>query len=105
MAKFMLVYHGGGEMPADEAEQAEMMAAWNNWFGSLGGAVIDGGCPVGQSKTVHSDGSVTDHGGANPVTGYSFIEAADYEDAVAKAKGCPMLDHGGTVELAQAMEM
>ena len=104
MPKFMFAYHGGG-MPETEEEQAKVMQAWGEWMGSLENDLIDGGNPVGQSKTVKPDGSVTDDGGANPLSGYSLVEAKDYDDAVAKAKGCPILESGGTIEVAQAMEM
>jgi len=104
MAKYLFVYHGG-KHPETEAEVAEVMDAWGNWLGGLGAAVIDGGNPVGQSTTVHADGSVTNDGGANPVSGYGMFEASDDKDAVAKAKGCPILAGGGSVELAEVIDM
>ena len=104
MSKYLLVYHGGG-MPESEQEQAETMAAWGAWFGSLGDAVVDGGNPVGPSKTVKPDGSVAGDGGANPASGYSLIEASSIEEATEKAKGCPILKIGGTVEVAEAIDV
>ncbi|MEZ5549377.1 MAG: hypothetical protein R3E82_00660 [Pseudomonadales bacterium] len=103
MAKYLFVYHGGG-MPESEKAAAEAMAAWGNWFGSMGGDVVDGGNPVGQSTTVQADGSVVDNGGSNPTTGYSVIEAKDLKDAIAKAKGCPILASGGSVEVAETFD-
>ena len=41
----------------------------------------------------------------NPVSGYSLIEASNLEDALSKAKACPILKAGGSVEVAQAMDM
>ncbi|MDH3533033.1 MAG: hypothetical protein OEO82_08890, partial [Gammaproteobacteria bacterium] len=76
-----------------------------SWFGSMGAAVVDGGNPVGVSSTVHSDGSVTADGGSNPASGYSLIEADGDEDAIAKAKACPILAAGGSVEVAEAIDM
>jgi hypothetical protein len=104
MAKYLFVYHGGGVPPTKEA-QAKAMHDWGAWFGSMGKAVIDGGNPVGKSTTVLSNGSVVNNGGANPTSGYSLIEAASLDDAVAMAKGCPILSVGGSVELAQAFDM
>lgn len=104
MAKYLFVYHGG-ESPQSDEELKEVMDDWGNWMGSLGSAVIDGGNPVGTSTTVHPDGSVTADGGANPVSGYGLFEADDDEDAIAKAKGCPILKAGGSVELAEAHDM
>jgi hypothetical protein len=104
MAKFIFAYHGGGA-PGNPDEAKKVMDAWGAWFGSLGSAVIDGGNPVGKSSTVKSDGSLADGGGPNPVSGYSLIEASSLHDAHAKAKGCPLLKAGGTIEIAQAMDM
>ena len=104
MPKYVLAYHGGG-MPESEADQAAGMAAWVAWFGTLGTAVIDGGNPTGASKTIGSDGSTTDGGGSNPISGYSLVEATDLDAAVSLAKGCPIFASGGTVEVAEAIEM
>ena len=104
MAKFLYVYHGSGKMPTEEAERQAAMDAWTHWYGKLGSAVVDGGNPVGKSTTVQS-GSVANNGGANPASGYSIVEASGIDDAVAKAKGCPILMVGGSVEVAELLPM
>jgi len=104
MAKFLYVYHGGGR-PATKEEQAKVMDAWGQWFGGLGASVVDGGNPVGKSSTVLSDSSVVNNGGANPASGYSLVEASDLNDALEKAKGCPILASGGSLEVAEAFDM
>lgn len=105
MAKFLLIYHGGGKPPSNPAEGKAVMDAWGAWFASMGAAVIDGGNPVGPSSTVKSDGSLAEGGGANPASGYSLIEAASLAEAHKKAQGCPLLKAGGSIEIAQAMDM
>jgi hypothetical protein len=104
MPKYVFAYHGGG-MPESADEQAAAMAAWGTWFGSLGDAVVDGGCPTGASRTVKADGSTVDGGGSNPLSGYSVIQALDLDAAVSAAKGCPILGSGGSVEVAEAIDM
>ena len=104
MAKYLLVYHGG-KPATDPSEMKAVMDAWGAWFGSLGASVIDAGNPVGKSSTVKSDGKMVSGGGTNPISGYSLIEASSLEDAHKKAKGCPLLKSGGTIEIAQAMDM
>lgn len=104
MAKYLFVYHGG-ENPETPEEVAQVLDDWGNWMGSMGAAVIDGGNPVGTTSTVHPDGSVTSDGGANPATGYGLFEAANLDDAIAKAQGCPILKANGSVELAEAIDM
>lgn len=106
MAKYIFAYHGGGSMAnATPEESKKVMDAWGAWFGSMGKAVIDGGNPCGPSSTVKGDGALVAGGGANPLSGYSLIEAASLEDAHKKAKGCPILKNGGTIEIAQCMDM
>ncbi len=103
MAKYLMVYHGGS-MP-EPAEAAAVMKAWGDWLGGMGAAIVDGGNPVGKSSTVLSDGSVKGDGGANPVSGYTIIEAPTMDAALAHAKGCPILAGGGSVEVAEAIDM
>ncbi|SFO43601.1 hypothetical protein SAMN03159463_01892 [Mesorhizobium sp. NFR06] len=106
MAKFLYVYHGSGKMPTDEAERKAAMDAWTGWYGKLGSAVVDGGNPVGMSKTVLPSGKVENNGGANPAAGYTIVEAKDIDDAVAKAKDCPILmDPAFSVEIAPIIEV
>ena len=104
MAKYLFVYHGGKHPETDE-EVKRVLDAWGQWFASMGAAVVDGGNPVGKSSTVNPDGSVADNGGSNPASGYSLVEAGDLDDALAKARGCRILEAGGTVEVAEALDM
>lgn len=104
MPKFVFAYHGGNK-PSTPEETKRVMDAWGAWFGSMGASVVDGGNPVGKSSTVNPDGSLASGGGANPISGYSLIEAKDLKDAHNKAKGCPILKAGGTIEIAQAIDM
>lgn len=104
MAKYLFVYHGG-EHPKTDEEVAGVLDAWGSWLGSMGSAVVDGGNPVGMSSTVNPDGSVSDNGGANPASGYSLVEAGNLDDALTKAKGCPILAAGGSIEVAEAIDM
>jgi len=105
MAKFLLVYHGGGMPETEEAQQAAM-AAWGAWYESMGeSTIVDHGAPVGQSHTVSAEGHV-ENGGANPASGYTILNAASYEEACAHAARNPMVvDGSGSVEVAQMMEM
>lgn len=103
MAKYLFVYHGGTK-PADPKEIEAEMAKWGAWFGGIGDAIVDGGNPVGKSTTVTAAGVAND-GGANPVSGYSLFNFENLDDAIATAKGCPILEGGGSVEIAETFEM
>jgi hypothetical protein len=99
MPKFIFAFHGGG-MPETPEDGAKAMAAWQDWYESMGAAVIDGGAPVGRSLTIRAPG-VARNGGSNPLSGYTVVEAADAEAAADMAKGCPMVaDGSGSVEVA-----
>ncbi len=103
MAKYLFAYHGGST-PQSEAEMEAVMAAWGAWMGSLGERLVDGGAPTTSLATVAVAG-VTDDGGSNPVTGYSFFEADDLEAAIKAAQDCPILEAGGSVEVAEVVAM
>lgn len=103
MAKYLLVYHGGS-MPETEDAQAKVMAAWGTWFQNLGPALADGGNPVSQTRTI-SGGGVSDGGGANPATGYSLIQADSLDAAVTLARGCPVLEGGASIEVAETFDV
>ena len=105
MTKFVFAYHGGGGAPQTPEEGAAEMAKWQSWLGGMGQKCHEEGAPVGMSKTVPAS-SVDDNGGANPLSGYSIVEAASVEEACEVAKGCPILEGGkGTGEVAPIMEM
>ncbi len=103
MSKFLFVYHGGSK-PATPEEGEKVMAKWMSWIGGHGATFVDGGNPVGMSKTVTSSG-VADNGGSNPASGYSIVQADSMDAAAEVAKGCPIHDSGGSVEVAEIMEM
>ena len=104
MTKYLLNYHGGSA-PQSKEEGERVMKAWTDWMGGLGKALVDGGNPAGPSKTIATNGKVSDGGGANPSTGYSILEARSLDDAVGLSKGCPILKSGGSVEIAELMAM
>ena len=43
MAKYTLVYRGGGGMPETAHGEQQAMEAWGAWYGQLGDALVDGG--------------------------------------------------------------
>lgn len=103
MAKFIFAYHGSSA-PETPEDQERVMAAWGAWFGKIGPALADPGNPVGLSKTVSASG-VAEGGGPNPLSGYTVVNADDIDAACAMAKGCPIIDDGGSVEVAEIHEI
>ncbi len=105
MTNFVLIY-SGGTIPESEEDQQAVMAAWGAWYGAMGDAIVDGGNPFSQSKSVNSDGSVSDGPVSNPpATGYTVISADSLDDAVAKVKNHPHTKHGGQVSVYETFTM
>ncbi len=103
MPNYIIAYHGG-EKPESPEEGAKHMAKWKAWVGGLGDAVVNPGTPLGKPKTV-SSGGVSDDGGSNPLLGFSIVKADSMDAALEMAKECPFLEGGGTIEVAEVMEM
>jgi hypothetical protein len=86
-------------------EQEQVMAAWGQWFGGLGQALVDGGNPFsGQASSIGADGSVA-QGASSGLTGYSILKADDLASATNLAKGCPILTSGGTLEVYETFQV
>lgn len=99
MADFVLLYKGGS-MPETDEQRAAVMDAWTSWFGDLGNAVKDGGNPFTETaRRVGPDGAVGDLSGAGIATGYSILQADSLDAATTLAKGCPVLEGGGEIEV------
>ena len=104
MANYVLLY-GGGSMPEGEEALKQVMDAWGAWFGQLGDSLVDGGNPIMPgARVIAGDGSVSDASGAT-ATGYSVIKADSMEEAVEKAKGCPVLGGGASVTVCETIPM
>ena len=113
MSQFVYLYRGGTR--TDSPQQAEqVMQKWVSWLGELGskGHIGDRGQPLeltgkvvrgnGKNKVV-TDGPYTES--KDLVGGYTLVEAKDVAEAAELAKGCPIFDSGGLVEVRPVMEM
>ena len=98
MGKYVLAFKGGS-IPETEEEQKSVMDAWTAWFGTLGDAVVDVGNPFGAQAAVGG-------GATSGLTGYTIVNASSLDDALDKAKSCPILDGGnGGVEVYETIDM
>ncbi len=105
MAKYVLLYTGGG-MAETEAEQAAVMQAWGVWFHELGSALVDGGAPFsGAAKHISSAGKVQDGSAGMAATGYSIIEAASLDEATRLAGSNPLLQSNGQITVFETAQM
>lgn len=101
MANYVLVYHGGS-MPESPEEGAKVMKAWTDWFGAIADALVDGGNPASRTKRIAANGSVSDD--PSGPSGYSVIKAGSIDEAVAIARGCPVLQGGASVQVVETFD-
>jgi len=111
MAEFVYLYRGGAR-PASAAQGQQVMQKWVAWFKDLAdrGHIIDRGQPLDASgKIVHAGSkSITDGPFAEAkdvIGGFTLIKANDAAHAAELAKGCPILENGGDVEVRPVLQM
>lgn len=113
MAKFLFLYLNSEENRSQEASPDEMeqvMKSWWDWLGAgqAAGWVLDmGEALTPDVKIVEADHSVTDGPHAETreiVGGYTLVEAPDLKTACTHARGCPIFQAGGRVEVRSIME-
>ena len=113
MSEFLYVYrngHGGVEKASPEQMQ-QIMQKWMTWMQGLAekGHLKDRGHPLepegklvrGTSKNV-TDGPYAEK---DLVIGLTLIEAKDLAEASELAKGCPILEDPGWVEVRPLLTM
>lgn len=92
--RFLIIYHA----PADATEQmanatpeqqAEGMGLWKTWAEGVGAKLIDIGAPLMNSKRLTSER--TSSPSTKEVTGYSLLQAEDWEELMQLLEGNPHL--------------
>ena len=92
MASFVFSYR----VPHDyKPGSPETVAAWRDFFSSLGAGLADTGHAAVQSAVLGNIGADTRLGG------YSIVTADSLDTAVKLAQGCPALGMGAGVEVGQ----
>ncbi len=111
MSEFTYLFRGGN--PGTSPEQMQKtMEKWMTWFKELGakGHIKDPGHPLertgkvvkGKQKMVN-DGPYAE--AKDLIGGYTLIEAKDIDQAVELAKGCPILEVDGSVEVRPVQQL
>ena len=104
MKDFIFVYRGGRPGSSPE-EMQKQMNRWITWLKDLGekGHVKSNGEPLEHTGKVlrTADGVVTDgpYAEKDLVGGFSLIRAKDLDAAAELARGCPIFQTGGLVEV------
>ncbi|MEL6695479.1 MAG: YciI family protein [Bacteroidota bacterium] len=110
MNEFMMIFRhvpDAAYEPSPKELEAEMKK-WQDWIGGIAaqGKFVSTNQLTYEGKTVAPDGMITDGPYAEVkevVGGYVFVKAASLEEAIDMTAGCPMFDHGGTVEVRKIM--
>jgi hypothetical protein len=83
--KFVLLAHGEME------RTPEFQRAHRAWWSSIQDHVVDSGNPLFNGRNVTRDGTVSELTAVqSPALGYSIVEAASMDEAVALLAECPM---------------
>ncbi len=112
MGEFTFLYRGSQAATASPEERQKTMEKWMGWFKDMGakglikdpGHPLEGGGKIVRGKPVSvSDGPFAE--AKDLIGGYTLIEASDLNHAAEIAKGCPILEVGGAVEVRPVMKM
>ncbi|WP_297083340.1 hypothetical protein [uncultured Demequina sp.] len=108
MTRFVFIYHAppmpADAPPPDPADAKQMMDAWYAWADTVGEGLVDLGTPLMGGVRV-TPGGQTDS--SLEVAGYSILDVADKDTALAFAAGHPHLQMAGgcTIEVHEAMPL
>ena len=111
MSDFLFIYRGQRPGQRTPEEMQQTMQKWTAWLKALGdkGHLKDLGNPLDPAgKVVRHDKTVTDGPFAEAkdlVGGYTLVSTKDLAHAAELAKGCPIFEFGGSVEVRPIMKM
>lgn len=111
MANYLFLFRGGTMKQMSPQQLEESMGKWAAWVGQLSKqGQFKGGEPVaeegrqvtGKAKAV-TDGPFGET--KDVVGGYLLVTASSMDGATELARGCPILEYGGSVEVRELREM
>lgn len=114
MENYLLIFRGGRQNPNQTQEELEAhMTKWGAWMNKLiENNQFVGGDPLENESNMlykNNNGSIATDGpypeGKELVGGYVMIKADNREKAIEIAKGCPIFEDEGTLELRKTASM
>jgi len=115
MKEFLFLFRGGdagrlNDQQSPEKWQQHMMK-WKAWMESLTKqGIMTGGQPLNKegkvltgSKKKLTDGPFVE--GKEIIGGYLIVKAKDIDEATQIARGCPIFEHDGIVEVREVQQL
>ncbi len=107
--RFLIIYHAPIDameqtVSASPEEMAEGMALWKEWAKRAGSRLVDLGAPLVNGKRIQPNGSTGSS--TKDVTGYSLLEAEDWEELMDLLTGHPHISGwhpDATIEVHETM--
>jgi hypothetical protein len=111
MANYLFLFRGGETRSLSPQQLQEHMSKWGAWIGDLSKkGQFKGGEPLGQEgrvlrgkKQTLTDGPFGET--KDIVGGYLLVDAPSLNGAVELARGCPIFENDGMVEVREVREM
>jgi hypothetical protein len=111
MANYLYIFRGGDMKGLSPQQMEENMKNWGAWMGQLsqtgnfkgGDPLGDGGRVVAGKKKAVTDGPFGET--KDLVGGYLLVTAASLDAATELARGCPIFERDGSVEVREVREM
>ncbi len=112
MAAFMFLFRGAPPRNDSPEQLQQQVKKWMDWFDGLArsGAYKGQGAPLEQGgKVIHgarravSDGPYAE--AKDLVGGYAVVDAASLDAAIELARGCPIFERDGAVEVRPVRPM
>lgn len=110
MKDYLLLFRAGPDLRTASPEQLQgTMMKWQQWLSGLesenklgaGQRLAPGGKILTAAKKEPIDGPFAE--GKEVVGGYQLVKASSMDDAVSIARGCPIFDFGGSVEVRESV--
>lgn len=93
MKKFLFLSYGF------ETPTPEIMEAWGKWLDSIKEITVDPGSHFSAGREISEAGTKDLPMGMDSITGYLTFNAADMDEAVKIAEGCPIIASNRVYEI------
>jgi hypothetical protein len=111
MANYLYIFRGGADQTRSPQQMQDNMAKWGEWIGQLarnghskgGEPLAPGGRVLAGKKKAVIDGPFGET--KDLVGGYLIVTAPSLDVATELARGCPIFEDDGSVEVREIREM